>query len=185
MSQKENNRHRYHSFNIVLHWLMAIGFLFMLASGIIAEFGGLEKPLRFNVFQWHKSTGVLLLLCLVARIITRLAYKAPDLPAIFSSFEIKAAKLGHLTLYAAMILMLGSGWVIVSSSSYGLPTIVFGWFEWPHIPDIQGDKTIRSIGGGIHFYVAWIFIALITGHIAMVVKHKLSHHVNLMKRMWW
>ena len=47
------------------------------------------------------------------------------------------AKLVHRSLYALIIMIPISGWIMVSASVYGLPTFVFGLFEWPHIPGID------------------------------------------------
>ena len=33
-----------------------------------------------------------------------------------------------------MILIPLLGWAMVSTSSYGLPTMIFSLFEWPHMP---------------------------------------------------
>ena len=96
-----------------------------------------------------------------------------------------AAIIGHWGLYILMLVVPISGWVMVSSSVYGLPTIVFGWFEWPHIPNLQGNENVESLAKEVHFFLAIFFALMITVHIAAVVKHALSDNVNLIKRMWW
>ena len=56
---------RYHTLAITLHWVMALAILLMLTSGLLmTERDLLEKTLRFSMYQWHKSLGVLVLLAL-------------------------------------------------------------------------------------------------------------------------
>lgn len=180
-----NNPKRYNSTIIVLHWIMALAFFLMLGSGITLEYIELEKSFKFELYQWHKSGGVLLLLAIVARIFVRIISTNPKLPANFTKIEVTTAKLGHYALYLAMIAMVGSGWVMVSSSSYGLPTIVFGWFEWPHIPNLTGNKDLNQLSKVVHFYGFITFAILILGHIGAVVAHYKKENINLVKRMWW
>lgn len=168
---------------------MAVGFIMMLASGIIMIYVPIEKSLQFKLYQWHKAVGVLLFLAFFVRIIWRLISHAmqhiPALPAHFSYLEQWMAKFGHLSLYGLMLMMPLSGWVMVSASVYGLPTIVFDWFEWPHIPGIQGNKTIEARAKEAHFYLSISFGLMITLHIAAVIRHWVKDKENLMIRMLW
>jgi len=97
--------------------------------------------------------------------------------------EKKAAKAGHWAFYGWMIALPIAGWVMVSSSPYGLPTIVFGWFEWPHIPGIAANEDIEEFAEETHALLAYSFMALIAMHIAAVIKHWLVEKENLLPRM--
>ena len=180
---------RYNTFAIILHWTMAVGFLLMLGSGVAMTYMSIEQGLKFNLYQWHKAGGVLLLIAFGVRIIWRLISglrnQIPALPQRFPKLERIAAKLGHWGLYALMLAMPISGWVMVSSSVYGLPTIVFGWFEWPHIPNIQGNEVIQGLAKNAHFILAIAFGLMIFAHIGAVIKHYFKDNENLMHRMWW
>jgi cytochrome b561 len=175
--------HRYHSLLIALHWIMALCIIGMLAGGLLMTSNMLEKSLRFQVYQWHKSLGVILLWLICVRIAVRLAAKKPSLPASMKRWEKIAAKAGHVGLYAIMIIMPFSGWLLVSSSKLGLPTIVFGWFEWPHFPDVAGNHTVHELAEELHENVAWIAIAIITLHVFAVLKHAVIDRENLLVRM--
>lgn len=176
---------RYNSFAIILHWVMAFGFFLMLITGVMMVYLITDKALQFQMYQWHKSGGVLLLMAATLRLIWRFTHKAPSLPVHFPAFEKWAAKAGHVGLYVLMFLMPITGWVMVSASIYGLPTIVFGWFEWPHIPHLQGNEGIESLAKQAHLILAIGFAALIIGHVAAVIKHAVVDHENLLTRMWW
>lgn len=176
---------RYHSLAIILHWVMAVGFLLMLGSGFLMVNAPLEQFLQFQLYQWHKAGGVLLLCAFGLRLLLRFIQRQPALPAHLPTCEKRGAKLGHLGLYSLMLAMPFTGWVMVSSSVYGLPTMVFGWFEWPHIPGLAGNATLNTNAKTAHFYLALIFSVMIAVHILAVVKHMRLDGINLLRRMWW
>jgi cytochrome b561 len=176
---------RYTAVAVILHWVMAAAFLLMLASGLCMTYLEIDKALKFNLYQWHKSLGVLLLAAFALRLGWRLSHKPPALPAFMPPLEALAAKAGHIALYACMIAVPLSGWVMVSSSVYGLPTIVFGWFEWPHIPRIAANESVNAAAKNAHWLLAWFFGLCIAGHIAAVVKHAAIDKHNLLPRMWF
>jgi cytochrome b561 len=176
---------RYTSVAIILHWVMAIAFGLMLTSGVVMEYVDIDKSLKFQMFQWHKSLGVLLLITFFVRIAWRLFHKPPLYPAGMYGLELLAAKAGHWALYLCMLAVPLSGWIMVSSSSYGLPTIVFGWFEWPHVPGIAGNDVVNEGAGTAHWVLALSFALLILGHIGAVIKHYIFDKENILTRMWW
>lgn len=174
---------RYNRFAILLHWVMALAFIGMIVVGFIMSYAELDKPLKFQLYQWHKSAGVLLLIAFFVRIIWRQLSRLPTLPASISARERMLSKLGHFALYAAMIAMPLTGWLAVSTSVYGLPTIVFGWFEWPHIPGVEGNKLWHEIAEVAHLVIAVGFILLVFVHVAAVIKHARKDNINLLPRM--
>lgn len=176
---------RYNSVAIILHWLMAIGFLLMIICGLIMQYADISKSLQFQMYQWHKSGGVLLFLVAFLRLLVRLLGSPPSLPTDFAGWEIRAARLGHWSLYVLMFALPLSGWVMVSSSIFGIPTIVFGWFQWPHLPGIKANAPIEEAAKWVHFILAMAFILAIAIHIAAVVKHHMIDRHNLVKRLWW
>lgn len=139
---------------------------------------------QFELYQFHKSMGVLLLIALGCRLLLRCFSDIPPLPTQFPRLEQIAAKMGHIGLYLMMISMVVTGWLMVSSSTLGLPTIVFGLFEWPHLPFITPDESIEALSKQLHFYSAIALGLLLLGHIGAVIKHKQIDDENLLTRMW-
>ena len=176
---------RYTKVAVILHWLIALSILTLLASGLTMKYAPLEKFLQFKIYQWHKSLGVIVLWLVALRVIWRIFHKPPPLPTIIPKFEAWAAHAGHYALYFFMILMPISGWLLVSSSSFGLPTIVFGWFQWPHFPGVAGDKSVNDAATAAHWYGTWVILALIVGHVGAVGLHYVKERVNLLPRMWF
>lgn len=176
---------RYSSVAIILHWVMALAFILMLTSGFVMTSDLLSQSLKFRMFQWHKGLGVMLLLAFVLRLGWRLFNRPPAFPASLKRFALLVAKGGHWLLYGLMAAMPATGWIMVSASVYGLPTIVFGWFEWPHLPGLAGDEAVSDGAKSAHLALALLFCAAIAGHIAAVIKHYLFDRENFMTRMWW
>jgi cytochrome b561 len=175
---------RYNLLLVFLHWVMALSFLLMLAGGIYMTNFEIDKSLQFKIYQWHKSLGVLLFIAFFLRLLVRVLSEKPPLPEKMKPLEQKLAKIGHYALYAFMFIIPITGWTMVSSSPYGLPTIVFGWFEWPHIPNISGNIKIENIAKTAHEILAFSFLAFIFGHILAVIKHYIFDKENLLPRMW-
>lgn len=176
---------RYHTLLIILHWLMALAFLGMLGSGLtMADMEG-PSDLKSSLFHFHKSMGVILLLAVFVRMGLRAVFGAPPLPAVFSWLEVLAAKAGHAGLYALMMLMPLTGWLMVSSHPRGAPIDVFGVFTWPLIPGITPGEALNDAAGEIHETLAKILMLLITVHIAALVWHAVKDKEFLLPRMWW
>ncbi len=181
----KNLPQKYHLSIITLHWIMALAFILMLLSGFVMTNLNIDQSLKFQMFQWHKSLGVILLCAFFLRISTRLLTKVPQLPQKMKNIEKIAAKIGHYSLYFFMIFAPFSGWVLVSSSPYGLPTIVFGWFEFPHLSLalVIGNDFAHEIAEELHWILAYSFFTVILLHIAAVVKHRIFDKENLLPRM--
>ena len=178
--------HRYHSLSIALHWLIALGLLFMLASGLYMVNGEMSKAEQYKLFQVHKAAGVVMLWAIILRVLTRWLTKQPEFPNAMSSGEKMRAKLGHVLLYSALIAMPLTGWLMVSASPFGLPTFVFvDWIKWPHIPFVERNKSIETIARNTHWIIATILVVLIFGHIGALIMHKRKQGLSLLKRMWW
>jgi cytochrome b561 len=177
---------RFHSLAITLHWLMAIGFIIMAASGWYMVNGGLSKAAQFDLYQLHKAGGVIMLWAIILRLIARLSTRQPALPKVIPERQRTIAKWGHWGLYTGLVIIPVAGWFMVSSSPYGLPTFVFvDWIKWPHIPGLAGDKSIQSVAKTIHWYAVLCMLLLLAMHIGAVGLHKIKHKTWLVKRMWW
>lgn len=174
---------RYHRAAIILHWVMAVAIISMITMGFSIDLLPLEKAQKFALIQLHKSIGIVLLISVWLRIVIRLMKPHPALPENMKPMEKRLAKLGHAALYGLMIAVPFSGWAMVSSSSYGLPTMLFGWVEWPHIPGIAGNKAINEVAHEGHELLNFAFIALIAAHVLAVIKHRVKDGINLLPRM--
>lgn len=180
---------KYNIIAIILHWLIALAIFFQLACGlwmVKAVKNDLTRDLAYNFYQYHKSVGLMILVLSIFRLIWRLTHKTPPLPDSMKNWEKLAANLGHYALYFFMIAIPFLGWAMVSTSSYGIPTIIFGLFEWPHITflaNLSNVADLHEIFGEGHELLSWAMIFLLLVHIAAALKHQFIIKDNLLKRM--
>lgn len=170
-------RHRYSTVAMLLHWLMAAAILTLLISGLWMT-DAIKEPATqataFSVYQWHKSLGLTVLVLSFVRLLWRLVNPPPALPQDMGRLTRFAAHGTHAAFYILMIGMPLLGWAMVSASIFGLPTIVFGLFEWPHIPMLAGleDKApVEGVLKAAHRTGGYLMIALLILHVAAALKH--------------
>jgi cytochrome b561 len=174
---------RYHPFSVFWHWLMALVIVLMLASGWAMTSDFLAKPLRFSLYQWHKTFGVLLLFLWACRIFTRIMYPPPPMPLSFRLWEKRLAQTGTIAFYLLMLIVPLSGWLMVSLSPLGYPTLLFGIWEWPMVPGILPDAQIHGTVEEGHALVAYSLLAVMLLHLGAVAKHHLIDKMPLLPRM--
>src|SRR5690606_14556202 len=110
-----NSQTQYGWTAIVLHWAMALLLFGQWTLGqTMVRIS--DQRLAFDLFQWHKSFGLLVLALAILRLAWRLANPRPLLPAGTPRLEQAAAASTHRALYALMILLPLSGWALVSAS---------------------------------------------------------------------
>lgn len=172
----------------LLHWAMAGLIFYMLWLGVyMVNF--VDNPLaQFPLYQTHKSWGFVLLVLVVARLAWRMANRAhPALPEM-STFERVCARGGHLALYALMIILPVSGWLMASASPlqdlFGIKNEVFGLFEM-YDPFVPGDEGLERVLSTIHLGAAIALAVIVLGHIAAALRHHVLKRDNVLKRMSW
>ena len=182
---------RYHPVAISLHWLMALCILAQLASGLWmsdAISDPASRKLAYQVYQWHKAMGLCVLVLACLRLAWRVSHPAPPLPHGMKPFEKLAAHATHGLFYVAMITIPLLGWAMVSSSPYGLPTMIFGLFEWPHLPwfaDLANKKQLNEWFEEAHELAAYALIGLLALHVAAVAKHQFIAKDHIIRRMMY
>ncbi len=172
---------------IFLHW--AIAFLIVLAvlvGLVMGEEDILPREARMAAFQFHKSLGFSVLGLLVMRLFWRFTHPVPELPAGMRPVEIKISKLIHALLYFLMFAVPFSGWAVVSSSPYGIPSVWFGLFEIPHLPILSSLENKAEISEGlgeVHETIAWGLIGFVLLHAAAAFKHHFIEKDDVLTRM--
>jgi len=175
--RKRLSTKRYTAVAIILHWLIAAAILTLIVSGLWMT-DAIKAPATqasaFAVYQWHKSLGLTVLALSLLRLMWRFANPPPPLPDGMGWLSRLAAHGTHWAFYILMIGMPLLGWAMVSSSVFGLPTIVFGLFEWPHIPMLAAleDKApVEAAFKSAHRAGGYVMIALLILHVAAALKH--------------
>ncbi len=165
-----------------LHWLLAVLILAMLTIGFYAaDIVGLRSPEGFQWIQRHKSLGILVLALVLVRLVWRWQNVAPPIPTHVKPWERGAGKAAHILLYVLMLAMPVTGWLLVSTSSSGLKTEVFGLFTLPHL--MGPDKAWHEAFETAHGLMGYALAGLILVHVAAALKHHFVYRDDVLKRM--
>ncbi len=149
----------------ILHWLMAVCILAMLFIGV--GMVSTVMPKYLTLVSIHKPLGIAILLLALVRLAVRLGYGAPSLPIDLPAPMKLAARLSHYAFYVLMIGMPLIGWGMLSAAAY--PVVLFGGVQLPAIlPQSDG---LHALLWSAHFYLAFVFFALILLHVAAALFH--------------
>ncbi len=153
----------------ILHWLMAAMILGMIAGGyIMKELSG-KYPLRAELYALHKSFGVVVLALIALRIIVRILSHVPPLPQGLGAMEKKGAKAGHLLLYAGMVTVPLSGFVMSMAGGHGIK--LFGW-ELPN--PLELNRKLSHFAHEWHEQLPYVLLGVIALHLAGALKHRFA-----------
>ena len=161
----------------LLHWLMAICLLAMLFIGV--GMVSTIMPKYLGLVSIHKSLGIAILVLALIRLVVRLRYGAPALPAGLPAPMKLAAQLSHYAFYLLMIGMPLIGWGMLSAAAY--PVVVFGSVRLPSI--LPQSDSLHALLWGAHFYLAFAFFALILLHVAAALFHALVRRDGVFEAM--
>jgi cytochrome b561 len=163
----------------ILHWLSAVLIFMQIPLGIYAEEMKLS-PLKFELFVWHKSLGIVILLVVIVRLLWRMNESIPE-PINDNSRQARLANVAHLTLYLLMFLLPLSGWIM--SSAANIPINLFWLLELPAIT--APDTALKTFAVGVHGICAKLLIAILIVHIGAALRHHFLLHDTALKRMWF
>lgn len=168
-----------------LHWAIAGVILFQLGLGFYMTNVVTDVYAQFAYTQTHKSWGFVVFALALVRVGWRWANPVPKAPAM-PRWQHHASEGAHYALYALMILLPVSGWLMASASplqdQYGIKNMVFGLFELPDpfVPGSSGlDRTLKAV----HYYAALGIVAIVGVHTAAALKHQFVDRDGLLRRM--
>ena len=170
-----DNQKRYGRVSRILHWGVALLIVWQFLSAAAHYF--LEDT-AIEAFFWptHKPLGVLLLVLVVLRLLWALI-NISRRPTSVSLL----AKFGHIALYSLMIAVPVTALIRQYGSSRAFEIFgikIFSGFEGGKI------QWMMDLGKNWHSELGWALLALIVGHIVMVMWHKRSAKNNTLPRMW-
>ena len=163
-----------------LHWLMALLVLALLALGLVmVDIEDLRR--QFQLYQLHKSLGLLALAAVVVRLVWRAANRAPDLPPGTRPWEAVLARATHAAIYVLLLALPASGFLMAASSPLAVPTEIFGILPVPHPigPDEAVHRTLRSV----HDLLGKLLMVLLLLHVAGALRHHLVLRDEVLLRM--
>lgn len=167
---------RYNGVARTFHAIIAAMVIFNLISGI----GGDAIEDIWNPIPFHKSTGILILLMSVARIVWRLTWVMPEWPSAMGGLQRSVAKITHLVLYALMLVVPITGWIMSSAGKY--PLTIYGLFDWPKLAITRNSPLAEAAGEG-HEVLGFLMAGLVVLHVAAALHHHFVIKDNVLRRM--
>ncbi|ANF57421.1 cytochrome b [Halotalea alkalilenta] len=177
MTQCRDSERRFGAISRGLHWAVALLLLWQFAGMLCKVLIGPSAITGFLVGT-HKPLGALLLALIALRALWALGQlkHRPSQPDTLLGW---CARLGHLCLYALMLLVpalallrqYGSGQAF---APFGIPLFA-GGFEpigWMTAP-----------ANALHGWLGWVLLALVAGHVLMVVVHRRLLGDDVLPRM--
>lgn len=161
-----------------MHWLVAV---LVFAQCIL---GGLAvacplSPAKLDLFVWHKSTGMLVLVLMLVRAAWRMANATPRLPPATPRLERLAARATHLLLYAVLVLLPLSGWI--AGAAANVPFRVFRLIPLP--APVAPDEALAELASAVHSGLVAALVLLLAAHIAGALRHHFVLRDEVLVRM--
>ena len=115
----------------------------------------------------------------MARIAWRWYAGTPDALPGTPRWQERIASLTHLALYALLLAMPLSGWILNSASGFPLQ-----WFGLVNLPAITGkDHDLHELAEDIHEWLFWAMVTLVVMHAAAAFYHHLFQRDATLTRM--
>ncbi len=160
------------------HWLIAALVLVQFAIGTIAE-GMKLTPAKLDLFVWHKSIGVAVLVLAVLRLAWRLGNPPPEPPGGTPAWERRLAAIAHWVLYGLLFAVPLSGWWVSDSSR-----VPFRAFFLVPMPDfIATDRSVQEAAAEVHEILMMTLLVVVILHVAAALRHHFLLHDDVLRRM--
>ncbi|WLD98040.1 cytochrome b [Agrobacterium leguminum] len=167
---------------ITFHWTIAVLFLAQLALGYLMSRDNIDPVLQFDLFQYHKSIGFLVLALAVPRFLWSVFSRKPQAlegEGLASRFAARAAHAALLFLTLAVPL---AGWAIASTSPLQIPSYVFDLVVVPGLPLVISDKA-EAFWSEVHATLAYLAAAIVLLHVAAAMWHHFIRRDSILRRM--
>jgi cytochrome b561 len=149
-----------------LHWLIALLVFVQIPLGWTAAVWELS-PAKLDLFVWHKSLGVLVLVLMALRIGWRVTHRPSRWPAAMGRCERIAAVLTHAMLYLLLVLLPVTGWIV--NAAAGVPFSIFWRVPLPAI--VGPDEALAETFARVHLGLSLALFALLALHIVAALRH--------------
>ena len=164
-----------------LHWLVAGMIVVQYVLAELAENAEQNNQLvsQLGLLANHKSVGITILVLAVIRLAWRFSHKPPSLPENMPGWQIKASHISHWSLYALLILLPITGWLMSSAAAYSV-----SWFNLIALPDfVNPDPALKGTLESIHEIFAKLLFVIALLHILAALKHALFDKDDVLARM--
>ncbi|MGB3812538.1 MAG: cytochrome b [Shinella sp.] len=167
---------------IVLHWTIALLFLGQMVLGYLTQAVADYPRLQFDLYQWHKSFGFVVLALALSRLVWFLSSVRPLPLAGVPRWEAMAAHATHRLLLALTVAVPLAGWMIASTSPLRIPSFIFDLVLIPDLPLARSD-TMEAFWSGTHALLAYGAGLLALVHAGAAIHHHLLRGDDTLVRM--
>lgn len=173
-----NTKERYGSVAITLHWLLFLMVIGMVTVGfLMGSFH--DDALNAKLYFFHKSTGLVIFVLAIFRVIWALSNPKPTMPNSMTKIHKILAQTMHGLLYLILLVMPINGIFMTSFSEY--PATFFGLFT-VRLP-VTPDKATAELLAHVHGIMAWTLIVMVTLHALAAFFHHYYYKDNILRRM--
>ena len=162
----------------LLHWLVAICVLSTIPVAFWMN-NASPGPLQDNLFNLHKSIGMLILALMLLRVTYRLTAGAPAAEPSLAPWQRSFSSTVHTLLYVLLVAMPIVGYT--ANSAYGASTPFFGLFDLP--PIVGKNEALSEQLFKYHRWTGWAVAVLAAMHIGAALQHHFIHRDGVLRRM--
>jgi cytochrome b561 len=163
----------------ILHWTVAALIIALLCLGWYMVDLSYYHPWYNTSLEWHKALGMVALAAGVVMLCWTIGRRAPAPLASMAAWERWSARAMHGILLAMMVVIPATGYIISTAAGKGIA--VFGWFEVPAV--LPSSEGLRDLAITLHYYLAYITVALVLLHGAAALKHQFVDRDGTPRRM--
>jgi cytochrome b561 len=162
-----------------LHWITAVlVFLTIPLAWVMVNMPS-TAHISGELFTLHESIGLTILIIVAVRLIWRARHPAPPLPGHFARWDRLASRASHWLLYAILIGMPISGYLMNAAGGY--PIGFFWLFNMPGLPKME---SVSDFGFRLHVVIGqWLLYALVILHVAATAWHVFIRKDGTLQRM--
>ena len=165
---------RYKPIVVAIHWLTAALILLQVYLGFAFSSFPKGTPERAELFTWHETVGVTILILALVRLAVRLMNPPSPFPEDLPRWERFFAVWNHRIFYFLIIALPLTGLMAVSKG--GPTTAIIGGLTVPTIP-------LPALGEA-HEPLVFATIFLLLLHVGVALKHQFIDRGPSADRMW-
>ena len=163
-----------------LHWITAALVVVMFTFGVwIVQFEPKDEALKLRLYAIHESTGVVVFLLVLVRLLRRLANPPAPLPSNVPGHFRIAARTNHALLYAVLLIQPVIGFL--DTNAWGFPLQWAGLIEIPS--PIGKNEALAPILKGLHWFGAVVLLLLVAAHLGGAFYHGVIRRDGVVQRM--
>jgi cytochrome b561 len=163
-----------------LHWITAALVVVMFTFGIwIGHFEPKDEAFKLRLYAIHESTGVVVFVLVLGRLLRRLANPPAPLPSDLPGHVRIAARTNHALLYAVLLIQPVIGFL--DTNAWGFPLQWAGLIEIPS--PIGKNEALAPILSTLHWIGAIALLLLIAAHLGGAFYHGVIRRDGVVRRM--